>query len=262
MSKVYAIINQKGGVAKTTTVLNTASEIANQGKKVLVMDMDPQGSLTTSMGYVPPDIENTIGKIFETLIRREPMPDLKEFILPRGSVDLIPSNLTLSIADISIGSVLTAREYILKKIINVLKENYDYIFIDCPPTLGLLVVNVLTAADSIIVPIKASEMDAKGFESLLTTVQMIKMETNPSLQIEGVLMTMFDGRLLEAREVLESLNEFCEQFGIKIFNSKIGTSTKASRAFRERKTLSEYDKDCGLAQNYKDFVAEVMEDER
>ncbi len=261
MGKVFAVINQKGGVGKTTTVFNMAAEIANNGNKVLVMDMDSQGSLTTSMGFVSSDIENTIGKVFETLIRREPMPNLQEYIISRDNVDLIPSNLTLSVADISIVTA-TAREYLLKKIIMQIKEQYDYIIIDCPPTLGMLVVNVLTAADSIIVPIKASEMDAKGFESLLDTVQMIKMETNPTLQIEGVLMTMFDGRLKEAREVLMSLSQFCSELGIKIFESKVGTSTKASRAFRERRTLAEFAKDSNLANSYKNFVMEVLADGR
>lgn len=261
MGQVYAVINQKGGVGKTTTVFNMAAELANNDKKVLVMDMDPQGSLTTSMGFVSSDIENTIGKVFETLIRREPMPDLGSYIISRGKLDLIPSNLTLSVADISIVTA-TAREYILKKIILQIKDQYDYIIIDCPPTLGMLVVNVLTAADSIIVPIKASEMDAKGFESLLDTVQMIKMETNPMLRIEGVLITMFNKRFKEAQQVLASLNQFCSELDIKIFDSKIATSTKVSEAFRGRKTLAEIDKNSNLANSYKNFVMEVLADGR
>lgn len=259
MGKVYAVINQKGGVGKTTTVFNMAAEIANRGNKVLVMDMDPQGSLTTSMGFIPHELENTIGGIFGALIRREPMPNLESYIVSRGSIDLIPANLTLSVADISIVTA-TAREYILKKIISPLKGIYDHIIIDCPPTLGMLVVNVLTAADSIVVPIKASEMDAKGFESLLDTVEMIRMETNPKLHIEGVLLTMFDARLLEARAVLQSLSEFCPSCGIKMFDAKIGTSTKASGAFRERKTIAEFDNKSSLTGSYSDFVTEVLTD--
>ncbi|MFV0518570.1 MAG: ParA family protein [Aminipila sp.] len=267
MCKVFAVINQKGGVGKTTTTFNMGAEIANKGNKVLLMDMDPQGSLTTSMGFIAYDIENTIGKVFEYIIRSERASNIRrgetgvninDYILTRDNLDLIPSNLTLSVADISIVTA-TAREYILKKIIMQLKDSYDYIIIDCPPTLGMLVVNVLTAADSIIVPIKASEMDAKGFETLLDTVELIRMQTNPNLQIDGVLMTMFDNRLKEAREVLESLYNFCSQYGIRIYNSKIGTSTKASRAFRERKTLAEFDKGSSLATGYSDFVLEVLE---
>ena len=257
---VYAIINQKGGVGKTTTAFNLATELANQGKKVLCMDMDPQGNLTTAMGFKASEIDNNIGKIFELLIKREPMPILKDYILSRGNVDLIGSNLTLSVADISIVTA-TAREYILKKIIAQLKDQYDYIIIDCPPTLGMLVVNILTAADSIIIPIGASEMDTQGFEPLLDTIEMIRMETNPNLTIKGVLLTMYTPRLVECREVLDSLTELCPQYGVKIFNTKIGSSTKAARAFRARKTLAEYEIDSALSVAYRAFVQEVMSNE-
>ncbi len=254
---VFAIINQKGGVGKTTTAFNMATELANQGKKVLCMDMDPQGNLTTAMGFKSSEIENNIGKIFQILIRREPMPDLDDYILSRGKVHLIGSNLTLSVADISIVTA-TAREYILKKIIAQVKQQYDYIIIDCPPTLGMLVVNILTAADSIIIPIGASEMDAQGLEPLLDTIEMIRLETNPNLTIKGVLVTMYRARFVECREALDSLYEICPQYGVKIFETKIGDSTTVGRAFRKRKTLAEYDENSSLALEYKDFVQEVL----
>lgn len=260
MAKVYAVINQKGGVGKTTTTFNMGAEIANQGYKVLLMDMDPQGSLTISMGFDAPMIEKTISGLFEAVIRREPLPEISDYILKRENLELVPSNLSLSAADTSIVQA-TAREYILKKIIAKVKDDYDYIIIDCPPTLGMLVVNVLTAAEALIVPIKASEMDAKGFETLLDTVLMIKQETNPNLYIKGVLMTMFDKRLIEARETLSSLSNLCPEYGIKIFESKIEPSTKASGAFRERKTLEEYSKDSKLAISYKNFVTEVLNEQ-
>ncbi|WP_324825106.1 ParA family protein [Sinanaerobacter sp. ZZT-01] len=261
MGKVYAIINQKGGVGKTTTVFNMAAEMAEQGKKVLTIDMDPQGSLTTSMGQVPSELEYTIGDLFMELIDRKPLPDIKDYILSRGKVEYIPANLALSVADASIQRVIVAREYLLKKIIAPLRSLYDYIIIDCPPTLGSLVVNALTASDALIVPIKANDMDTKGFDSLIDTVEMIKIETNPSLKIEGVLLTMFDERLLEARDVLKTLEGSCEYFSIPIYRAKIGTSTKAARAFRQRKTIAEFDINSKISLSYKEFVREVLADE-
>lgn len=260
MAKVYAIINQKGGVGKTTTAFNMGAEIANKGYKVLLMDMDPQGSLTISMGFDAPNVEKTISDLFEAVIRRVAFPEMADYILKRGNLDLIPANLSLSVADTLIVQA-TSREYILKKIIAKISEDYDYIIIDCPPTLGMLVVNVLTAADALIVPIKASEMDAKGFETLLDTVLMIKQDTNPNLYIEGVLMTMFDKRLIEARETFASLARICPDYGIKIFNAKIEPSTKASGAFRERKTLKEYSEESKLAISYRNFVTEVLNEQ-
>ncbi len=261
MGKVYAIINQKGGVGKTTTVFNMAAEMAEQGKKVLTIDMDPQGSLTTSMGQVPSELEFTIGDLFMELIDRKPLPDIKDYILSRGKVEYIPANLTLSVADASMQRVIVAREYLLKKIIAPLRTLYDYIIIDCPPTLGSLVVNALTASDALIVPVKSNDMDTKGFESLIDTVEMIKMETNPNLKIVGVLLTMFDERLLEAREVLKGLKESCEYFRIPLYQAKIGTSTKAARAFRQRKTIAEFDASSKISLSYKEFVREVLADE-
>lgn len=257
MGKVYAVINQKGGVGKTTTAFNLVDQMMKQGKKVLAIDVDSQGSLTRTMGFVPSELEYTVGNLFEMYIKRIPVLDMKQYILSGNGIDLLPANSMLSVADISIVTA-TAREYLLKKIIAPIRDQYDYIVIDCPPTLGMVVVNILTAADELIVPIKAGETDTLGFEALLDTVEMIKLETNPALHVAGVVLTMFDSRLKEARKVLEEVKSRCADVGIHMFEAKITSSTKVSAAFRARKSLEDYDANSALAQNYIAFVQEVL----
>lgn len=257
MGKVYAIINQKGGVGKTTTAFNLADQMAKRGKKVLAIDVDSQGTLTAMMGYTPSQLEYTTGKLFELYIRRLPVSNIEQYILKGENFDLLPSNSALSVADLSIVTA-TAREYLLKKIIASLREEYDYLVMDCPPTLGMVVVNILTAADELIIPIKAEEADTLGFEALLDTVELIKLETNPDLHVAGVVLTMFDKRLKEARQVLSEVTERCADMEIRMFATKIMSSTKASAAFRVRKSLEDYEADSKLAQNYIEFAREVL----
>ncbi len=260
MGKVYAVINQKGGVGKTTTVFNMGAEIAKRGYKVLLMDMDPQANLTSYMGYDEDelDVESTIVGLLRSMVEGNPVQDIKQYILKRGNVDLIPSSIMLSSLEIPmVGTV--AREYLTKKMLTALRDNYDYIIIDSPPTLGLFVINILTAADEVIIPIKASKMSINGFKSLLDSIGMIKKNTNTNLYITGVLVTMFNPRLNAAKATLECLEQLCSKYNISIFKSKIGNSTQADMAFDEKKTIEELDCNSVLAKQYAGFVNEVIE---
>ena len=263
MAKVYAIINQKGGVAKTTTTFNMGAEIANRGYKVLLIDMDPQGTLTESMGFKKNLLDKTVDGLISPLTLKKPIPEVSEYILKRKNLDLIPANIALSTAELLLVQA-TSREYVFKKVINKIKEtyDYDYILIDCPPTLGMLVVNILTAANSIIVPIAATEIETPGFADLIETVKYQKMETNPDLYIEGVLMTKFNNRLKESKKALNIVTEICEQYGIVIFDAKIKHGTVAPQAYGERKTINEYAGNSEVAKNYRDFVTEVLNAEQ
>lgn len=259
MGKVFAVINQKGGVGKTTTVFNMAAELTNRGYKVLAMDIDPQANLTSYMGYDENEVDTkfTIAEIFNLLIQGAQIKNLNQYILKRNKIDLIPSSIVLAKVETAM-MLSVAREYLLKKIVTPLRDSYDYILIDCPPTLGLLVINILTAADEVIIPIKAAKMNVNGFEGLLNIIEMIKQVTNPKLYISGVLITMFDPRFNAAKRVVEYLQEFCPQYNISIYKTRIGNSTMADLAFDDKKTLAEYDSRAILAKQYFSFTEEVL----
>ena len=263
MGKIIAISNQKGGVGKTTSTLNIGAGLASKGKKVLLLDLDPQGSLTTCMGYEPSELENTIAQLIDAFIRRRAIDDLEPFIIDVEGLHLLPSNITLSVVENAIVTA-TSREYILKKILAPLKEEYDYILIDCLPSLGMLNLNALTACDSVMVPIKAQFLDLKGFELLLDSINLVKAETNPAIGVEGIVLTMYDDRLKLAKKVSEAVQQAYGSSvsgspgGIRIFETRISTSTKAAEASATGQSIYDYDKGSKTAHEYERLVTEVM----
>lgn len=193
-SIVMAVVNQKGGVGKTTTCENLGIGLANEGKRVLLIDSDPQGSLTISLGYPRPDeIDVTISEIYAKVIQDADVAHDAGIIKHVEGVDLVPANIELAGVEVSLVGVMN-REKILKQYIDSIRDRYDYILIDCPPSLGMLTINALAAADRLVIPVQAQYLPAKGLEQLLQTVNKVRKHINPDLKIEGILLTMVDSR--------------------------------------------------------------------
>lgn len=260
MGKIIAVTNQKGGVGKTTSTFNIAAGLSTAGKKVLVVDMDPQGHLTRAMGYIPEQIENTIADAFSALIRIDPIDkkDIEELIIKRNDLDLIPANISLSSIDVAIVTA-TAREYLLREMLTMIRDDYDYILIDCLPSLGMLAINAMTAADSVIVPIKAQYLDLNGFSLLKDSIELLQHKTNKKLTIQGVFLTMFNDRLKEAQETLNDTLKLCVDGAVPLFDTKISPSTDAAAASRRGKNIFEYKPVCKVADEYRDLVKEILE---
>lgn len=261
MCKVIAIANQKGGVGKTTTTTsNLGIGLARAGKKVFLIDADAQGSLTASLGYENPDeMEYTLATVLGKIINDEQI-DIEEGILHHNEgIDLLPSNIELSGLEVSLVNVMS-REMILKEYISRLKNKYDYILIDCMPSLGMVTLNAFAAADSIIIPVQAAFLPAKGLEQLIKTIQKVKRQINPKLQIEGILMTMVDGRTNYAREIIKLLKDgYGKQ--VRFFNSSIPLSVRAAEISAVGTSIFMHDPNGKVAKAYQDLTKEVIGNE-
>jgi chromosome partitioning protein len=200
--RTIALVNQKGGVGKSTTAVNLGIGLARQGKKVLLVDADSQGNLTEMLGWQQPDkLEYTLSNLLEKVICDEPL-NIEEGILHHEEgVDLIPSNIELSGMEVVLVNTMS-RETVLRTYLNEIKRQYDYILIDCSPSLGMITLNALTAADKVIIPVQAHFLPVKGLEQLLKTVNKVKRQLNPKLQIGGILLTMVEGRKLAGQSTL------------------------------------------------------------
>ncbi len=215
MSKtvVMAVVNQKGGTGKTTTCENLGIGLANEGKRVLLIDSDPQGSLTISLGYPRPDeLQVTLTDIFTKIIKEEEIAPGEGIIKHEEGVDLMPANIELSGLEVSLVNVIN-REKILKQYVDSVKDKYDFILIDCGPSLGMLTINALAAADRLIIPVQAQYLPAKGLELLLQTVNKVRKHINPGLKIEGILLTMVDSRTNYAKDISNLIRNECANIG-------------------------------------------------
>lgn len=221
-AKVVAVINQKGGVGKSTTVINLSACLGEGKKKVLVIDFDPQGNSTSGYGVEKEELEHDI---YDVILHDQP---IEETILPtcEPNVFIVPATIQLATAEIELVSAM-ARESILKEAISRVKDDFDYVFIDCPPSLGLLTINALVAADSLLIPIQCEYYALEGVAKLLESMQMVKKRMNPSLEIFGVVMTMYDSRTTLSKQVVDEVQSY---FGKKMFKTIIPRNVKLSEA--------------------------------
>lgn len=257
MCKVLICANQKGGVAKSTSVVNLGIGLARKGKRVLLIDNDPQGSLTEALGYPEPDkLETTLANVMEWVLNEEDF-DLSAGILHHEEgIDLMPANIELSGVETSLVGIMSS-ETTLKEYIEMISDDYDYIMVDCSPNLGQLTLNALVAADEIIIPVQAAYLPLKGLEQLLRTISRVKRKMNPKLDIMGILITMVDYRTNFAKEITEVLYEHYGN-NIHIFDEVIPFSVKAAEASAEGVSIYSYDGKGKVAAAYEKIVEEVV----
>ena len=245
--KVIAFANQKGGVAKTTTALNLAVAFAEAGHRVLCVDMDPQGNLTMSQGIDPDTLEESI---FDVLVHRLPLRQ----VIRKREIDLAPASIDLAGAEIAM-STMIGRERALSKALADVSDDYDFVCIDTPPSLGLLTINALTAADKVIVPVQCEYLSMRGLIQLQNTLQMIRENLNPDVEIEGILPTLMDARTVHAKEAIEILEE---NFGDRVFASRIKKTIRFAEAPVKGMSVLKYEPDGMAAQSYRDLAKEVL----
>ena len=260
MCKVIVIGNQKGGVGKTTTTSNLGIGLAKQGKKVLLIDADAQGSLTASLGYTEPDaIEITLASVMGSLIKDEEVEPMEGILHHEEGIDVIPSNKLLSGMDMSLFTV-EDREKVLKEYLELLENDYDYILIDCMPSLGMITINAFACADSILIPVQAAYLPVKGLEQLIKTIGKVKRQINPKLSIEGILLTMVDSRTNYAKDISALL---IENYGskVRIFENSIPISVRAAEISAEGVSIYQHDPKGKVASAYQSLTEEVLGNE-
>ena len=256
--KVIALTNQKGGVGKTTTAVNLGVCLSKQGKKVLLVDADAQANLTMSLGYPrPDDLPISLATIMQDIIDDKPFDVQKGILHHSEGVDLLPSNIELSGLEVRLINAIS-RERVLTTCINEVKKNYDYVLIDCMPSLGMLTINALAAADSVVIPTQPHYLSAKGLELLLRSVSKVRRQINPHLRIDGILMTMVMPRTNISKEVTALVRSAYGQ-NIKVFDAQIPHSIRAVEATVEGKSIFAYDKGGKVAAAYEQFGKEVAD---
>ena len=255
---VTAVVNQKGGTGKTTTCENLGIGLAMEGKKVLLVDTDPQASLTISLGYPIPDrISPTLSDLMKKIVSDQPIESGEGILHHPEGVDLVPANIELAGMEVSLVNVMS-RESVLKQYLDSVKKEYDFILLDCMPSLGMLTVNALASADNVIIPVQAQYLPAKGLEQLLQTVNKVKRQINPKLRIEGILLTMVDGRTNYAKDISALIRE---NYGgkLKVYQTDIPRSVRAEEISAEGKSIFRHDPKGKVAEAYRVLTKEVLQ---
>lgn len=251
MAKIIAISNQKGGVGKTTTAINLSSGLARLGKKVLLVDFDAQGNASSGLGVLDGSGQNTV---YHVLLEGVP---IEEAIVHKAkpAVDVLPANISLAGADLQMDRLGEGKEKLLKQALDPIKDQYDYIFIDCPPALGLLNTNALTAANSVLIPVQCEYYALEGVTQLLLTIRLVQQTSNPNLSIEGILLTMFD---IRTRLSVEVSQEVRQTFGKLVYQNSIPRNVKLSEAPSQGISIFEYDPRSIGAAAYQELSEEML----
>ena len=256
-ASIIGIVNQKGGTGKTTTCVNLGIDLVHEGKRVLIADCDPQGSLTISLGYPQPDsLPVTLADLMGNVLSAIPIHPGDGVLHHEEGVDILPANIALAGMEVSLVNAMS-RETTLKQVLANYSKDYDHILLDCSPSLGMLTINALTAADRIVIPVQAQYLSAKGVEQLLGTVARVKRNINHKLKIDGVLLTMVDSRTNNSKEIASLLRS---TYGpkIKVFDTEVPRSVRAAEISAEGKSIFEHDPGGKVAAAYHALTKEVL----
>ena len=257
MSRVIAIANQKGGVSKTTTTVNLGIGLARQGKKVLVIDADPQSSLTESLGFHQADqLEVTLSSIMEKIMVDKEVGETEGILHHAEGIDLLPCNIELSGMEASIINAMS-RELIMKRYIDQMREYYDYILIDCMPSLGMLTINAFAASDSVLIPVQAAYLPVRGLEQLIMTISRVRKHINPKIRFEGILISMVNSRTVYAREITRLVRENYGE-ALRIFDTMIPFSVRAAETSAAGVSIYNLYPDHKVAKAYEALTEEIM----
>lgn len=253
--KTIALANQKDGVGKTTTAASLGIGLSRQGKKVLLIDADAQGNLTQMLGWPQPDeLSPTLSTLMEKIIAEQPIAPGEGILHHPSGVHLVPANIELSALEVTLVNTMS-RETVLRQYLSTVADRYDYALIDCMPSLGMLTINALTAADSVIIPVQSQYLPAKGLEQLLRTITRVKRQLNPKLEVDGIVLTMVDSRTTLAREINALVRK---TYGGHVFASEIPRSIKAAEISVENKSIYDHDRSGKAALAYENLTREVL----